>query len=125
MVSAKQRTINTTEFKDRVRQQLKEFAHARPLVKDVDIMGGGIRPFTVNIIGTDLKKLEEVFNELLSKLKNHPALVDVDTGCRPGKPEFQIVSDKQRSERLGVATSAMVDLPVSLAKIALVMSKLR
>jgi len=107
MVPSKERKINTTDFKERVRGQLKEFAYARPIVKDVDMMGGGMRPFTINIIGTDLKKLEEVSNELLAKLKNHPALLDVDTGYRPGKPEFQVVPDKQRSERLGVATSSM------------------
>lgn len=107
MVPSKQRKINTTDFKERVRSQLKEFAYARPIVKDVDMMGGGMRPFTINIIGTDLKKLEEVSNELLAKLKNHPALLDVDTGYRPGKPEFQVVPNKQRSERLGVATSSM------------------
>lgn len=107
MVPSKERKINTTDFKERVRAQLKEFAYARPIVKDVDMMGGGQRPFTINIIGTDLKKLEDVSNQLLAKLKTNPALLDVDTGYRPGKPEFQVVPNKQRSERLGVATSAM------------------
>ncbi|MBL7543356.1 MAG: efflux RND transporter permease subunit [Bdellovibrionaceae bacterium] len=107
MVPRKDRKVNTTEFKERVREQMKQFAHLRPLVKDVDMMGGGIRPFTINIVGTDLKKIEEVSSQVLAKLKNHPALVDVDTGYRPGKPEFQVVPNKQRAEQLGISTTTM------------------
>lgn len=107
LVPSKERNVNTSEFKAIVREQLKEFAFARPLVKDVDLMGAGQRPFTLNIVGTDMKQIEEVSNKVLEKLKNHPALVDADTAYRPGKPEFQVVPDKRRAERLGVATTAM------------------
>lgn len=107
MVPSKERKVNTSEFKDRMREQLKQFPDLRPLVKDVDNSGGGMRPFTINIVGSDLKKLEEVSNQLLAKLKVHPALVDVDTGYRPGKPEFQVVPSKQKAERLGIATTTM------------------
>lgn len=107
LVPSKERNVNTSEVKAKVREQLKEFSYARPLVKDVDMMGGGMRPFTVNIVGTDMKKLEEVSNLLLERLKKHPALVDADTAYRPGKPEFQVVPDKHRAERLGVATTTM------------------
>jgi HAE1 family hydrophobic/amphiphilic exporter-1 len=107
LVPSKERNVNTSEVKAKVREQLKEFSYARPLVKDVDMMGGGMRPFTVNIVGTDMKKLEEVSNLLLERLKKHPALVDADTAYRPGKPEFQVVPDKLRAERLGVATTTM------------------
>lgn len=107
LVPSKERKMNTSEFKNVIREQLKPFAYARPLVKDVDMVGGGLRPFTLNIVGTDLKKIEEISNKLLAKLKNHPALVDVDTAYRPGKPEFQVVPDKRLAERLGVATNTM------------------
>lgn len=107
MVPSKQRAINTTQFKERVRGQLKAFSHARPIVKDVDTMGGGMRPFTLNIVGSDLKKIEEISEKVLAKLKAHPGLVDADTGYRPGKPEFQVVPVKQKAERMGVATTTM------------------
>jgi len=105
LVPAKSRKVNTTEFKDRLREQLKEFAFANPTVKDVDMVGAGSRPFNVNIIGSDLAVVEKVANELFQKLKKMPDLKDVDTSVRPGKPEFQIVLDNRSAERMGVSSS--------------------
>ncbi len=107
LVPSRQRDFNTTQMKDRIREQLKAFDYARPIVKDIDMVGGGLRPFTLNIMGTDLNEVERISNEVLAKLKNHPALLDVDTGYRPGKPEFQVVPNKFQAERLGVATTTM------------------
>ena len=39
------------------------------------------------------------------KLKDHPSLKDVNTSYEEGKPEFQIVFDKKRSEALGVSNN--------------------
>ncbi len=99
--------INTTAVKARVRDQLKPFAAANPAVKDIDSVGGGQRPFNVNIVGDDMKEIEKYSGLLLEKLKNHPALLDVDTSSRPGKPEFQVVPDRYRAERLGVSTTLL------------------
>lgn len=107
MVPSGQRKINTSDFKDKVREQLKPFSQARPIVKDIDMVMGGQRPFNLNIIGTDLAQIEEISNQVYEKLKNHPALKDVDISYRPGKPEFQVVPDKIKAERLGVATTTM------------------
>lgn len=99
--------INTTAVKARVRDQLKPFAAANPAVKDIDSVGGGQRPFNVNIVGDDMKEIEKYSGLLLEKLKNHPALLDVDTSSRPGKPEFQVVPDRYKAERLGVSTTLL------------------
>lgn len=107
MVPSRQRSINTTGFKERVREQLKKYAYARAIVKDVDSVGGGQRPFNVNIVGSDLAEIEKAATALFEKLKDHPALKDVDINHRPGKPEFQVIPDKTRTERLGVASSAI------------------
>src|SRR5690606_25595831 len=72
MVPSKERELNTTQFKEKVREQLKDFAYMRPIVKDIDMMGGGIRPFTMNIVGTDLVEIEKVSEKVLEKLKDHP-----------------------------------------------------
>jgi len=106
LVPRKDRDVNTTAMKDRVREQLKEFKEvANPIVGDVDMVGSGERPFNVNIIGSDLKQLEEIAMKAFEKLKNHPGLLDVDIGYRPGKPEFQVVPDQRKAEQLGVLTS--------------------
>ncbi len=108
LVDAKLRKgMNTTAVKARVREQLKPYAGANPAVKDIDSVGGGQRPFNINIVGDDMKEIEKYSAMLLEKLKNHPALLDVDTSSRPGKPEFQIVPDRNKAERLGVSTTLL------------------
>lgn len=105
LVPSKQRQINTTDFKERMRTQLQEFAYASPKVKDIDIVGGGMRPFTLNLVGQNLDEVAKVATALTEKLKTHPALKDVDMNYRPGKPEVQVVIDRAKAESFGVSTS--------------------
>lgn len=105
LVPSKQREGNTTFYKDKVRQQLAQFKEANPIVGDINGVGSAERPFNVNIVGSDLKQLEEVATKAFNKLKNHPGLQDVDIGYRPGKPEFQVQPDQGRAERYGVLTT--------------------
>jgi HAE1 family hydrophobic/amphiphilic exporter-1 len=107
LVPSKQRTMNTSGFKEILRGQLKPYAYAIPQVKDIDNVGGGQRPFNVNIVGEDMKEIEKYSTLLYEKIKNHPALKDVDMTYRPGKPEFQVVPDRTKAEKLGISTSMM------------------
>ncbi len=107
LVPRKKRNMNTSEFKDELRKKLQAYASANPIVKDIDVVAGGMRPFAVNIVGQDLKEIEKVAMELQAKLKEEPALKDVDIGYRPGKPEVQISLDQARAERLGVLTNTV------------------
>lgn len=101
------RTKSTSDVKAEIREALKPFTDANPVVKDIDYVGGGMRPFTLNIAGQDLRQVEEIALKLKEKLKNHPALLDVDTSFRPGKPEFQVQVDLDAAQRLGVSSSAV------------------
>jgi hydrophobic/amphiphilic exporter-1 (mainly G- bacteria), HAE1 family len=105
MVPSNQRKVNTSDFKAIVREKLKSFAFANPVVKDQDRTGGGARPFTLNIVGSDQAMLEKEATYLLEKLKSHPALLDVDTSYRPGKPEIQIDINPIKAAGLGVLSS--------------------
>lgn len=102
-----QRSKSTLVVKDELRESLKSFTDVNPKVKDVDYVGGGMRPFTLNIIGQDLGQIEEITAKLMEKIKNHPALLDVDTSYRPGKPEFQVQMNLENAQRLGVTSSTV------------------
>ncbi len=104
LVHAKQRKVNTNEMKDIVREQLKKFSIAKPVVKEIDMVGGGQRPFNVNIIGPDLKEIEDISNKLFAKLERHPGLKDIQISSKSGKPEFQVAIDNRKAEQLGVST---------------------
>jgi HAE1 family hydrophobic/amphiphilic exporter-1 len=107
LVSSKLRSVNTSQMKDKLREQLIPFAKANPKVTDIDFVGGGQRPFTLSILGPDLDQLIKVSSTVFEKLKNNPALKDVDITYRPGKPEFQIQVDLPKAEKLGVSTNTV------------------
>jgi HAE1 family hydrophobic/amphiphilic exporter-1 len=103
LVPSKQRKLNTSAVKDLIRNDLKEFSFANPVVKDIDAVGGGFRPFNVNIVGSNLEEVADVAQKAFVKLKDHPALKDVDINYRPGKPEVQFVIDRAAAENVGVS----------------------
>lgn len=105
LVSRDKRNVNTSQFKDRVRQLLVPFAYANPKVKDQDFIGVGARPFSVNIVGSDWAVLEPTAHKLFKYLETHPGLTDVEYGSKAGKPEFQVVIDSQKAASLGVSSS--------------------
>ncbi len=103
LVPSKNRKANTSQVKERLREQLKAFSRANPVVKDYDAIGGGLRPYTLNIVGNDQKELETYALKAFEILRKYPGLVDVDTSLRTGKPEFQVAIDPARADKLGVS----------------------
>ncbi|WP_141733745.1 efflux RND transporter permease subunit [Oligoflexus tunisiensis] len=107
LVPRKERNINTSEFKDELRRTLQKYKSANPIVKDIDLIAAGMRPFNVNIEGANLEEIEGIAQELFRRIKDHPALQDVDINYRPGKPEVQVHIDQKRAERLGVLVNSV------------------
>jgi HAE1 family hydrophobic/amphiphilic exporter-1 len=106
MVDFEQRKLNTTNFKEKIRELLKPYTAYRPIVADISAVGGGQRPFNLNISGSDLESLEDYSQKLYLALKDHPSLKDVDRNYRNGKPEFQVVVDPNNAQKYGVSTRA-------------------
>lgn len=104
LVNMHQRKLNTSQVKEKIREQLVPLAYANPKVKDFDAVGGGMRPFNLNIIGDDQKELEEYAMKILEVAKANKGLKDVDIDFRTGKPEFQVAVDKDRADKLGIST---------------------
>ena len=105
LVPAKKRKMNTSQFKEVIREQLKPFAFANPKVKDYDAMGGGMRPFNMNLISFNQAELETVATKLFEKLQTYKGLKDPDINFRPGKPEFQIELDPTRVDSMGLSAN--------------------
>ena len=101
------RKLNTSQVKEKIRNELKDFAYANPKVKDYDAVGGGQRPFNLNIISSNEEQLEEYTMKLLDRLKKNPGLKDVDVNFRPGKPEIQLAMNERRSNELGITPTTL------------------
>ncbi len=105
LVPSKERKMNTSQVKQKIRDQLKTYAFANPAVQDYDPVAAGQRPFNLDFFGSDQKALEEFSLKFLARLKKYSGLKDVDVNFRPGKPEFQIRPDKTKAQSLGMSTT--------------------
>ena len=104
--SRKDRKLKTTQVKELFRATLnKDFAgkNLSILIQDYDAFGGGERPFNLNLNGENLDELSAYSSKLLARMKQIKGFVDADTNYRAGKPEFQVVFDREKSEQLGVS----------------------
>jgi HAE1 family hydrophobic/amphiphilic exporter-1 len=108
--------VKLSEIADRDKSQEEMMSDARELLKRFPpelrtgvqqvqaFSGGGFRNANVQFLisGPDLKKLEEYSAKLLEKMKTIPDAVDVDSTLISGKPEVQLVVDRDTAADLGV-----------------------
>lgn len=106
LVPAKQRKgLTTIDVKEKARATLAQYKdQANIAVGDYDISGGGQKPLNLFLSGENLDDLAKYAEALQARIAKIPGLVDVDTNFRSGKPEYQVVFDRDRSEALGIST---------------------
>jgi HAE1 family hydrophobic/amphiphilic exporter-1 len=105
LVPSKKRKMNTSEVKQKIRDQLLPYAYASPKVKDYDAVGGGQRPFNMNLVGSNQQEVEAFTMKVLDRLRKNPGLKDVDINFRPGKPEVQVDLNRPIASARGVTPS--------------------
>ena len=100
------RDLSQQELMVRARDLLQKFPQelhesVQPVAA---ISGGGFRSAEIQYVvsGPDLDKLAQYSQDLLSKIKTIPDVVDEDTTLVTGKPEFRVVIDRARAADLGV-----------------------
>ena len=99
------RSVSTTELKDRLRRQLADVKSGNPTVRAFDPFGGGQDyPIMMNLIGDNQEEIQKYADRLVAIMQGDPRLRDVDTSYRPGKPEFQIRPNPSMMQVLGVNT---------------------
>lgn len=104
LVPRKQRSMNTTGFKNLMRGELKPYASWKASVKDYDDFGAGMRPFNLVLLGQDAEALRAYSDKVYARFMNHPALLEPETSEKPGKPEVRTALDEERARRLGLST---------------------
>jgi HAE1 family hydrophobic/amphiphilic exporter-1 len=104
----KGRKTTTEAMKAKVREQLKGLAAANPQVNNYDPTGGAhTKAFTLHLVSTSQKDLNDYAPKLVARLKQDQRLRDVDSSYRPGKPEIQIRTDLERAKIYGINTKTL------------------
>lgn len=106
LVPSKDRKQTTTQMKATMREHLAHFNKESLIaVGDIDISGGGQKPLNLYLVGDNLGELSKFALQLQERIKKVKGLTDVDTNFRAGKPEYQVIFDRAKSEALGISTS--------------------
>ena len=97
------------ELMARVRDEIvaRQSKTLRIEVSEVDAFGSGLSLAAVQygILGPDLAKLGAAGERIAQRLRRVPGAVDVDTNLVLGKPELQVIIDREKAADLGVQVS--------------------
>ncbi len=67
--------------------------------------GGGA--ISLNIIGTDLDRLQSLTNTVVTIMRRTPGVSDLNTSMQPGPPELVIEPDDVKAQAVGVTAAAL------------------
>ncbi|MBN1911611.1 MAG: efflux RND transporter permease subunit [Pirellulales bacterium] len=110
LVPKDQRDYSQAEIMAMARRELADLAHLKISVEVVPrISGGGFRtaPLQYNIQGRDLDKMVAVSNQVIERLKKEPGIVDVNSSYDAGKPEINVLPDRDRAAAMHVSTDKL------------------
>jgi HAE1 family hydrophobic/amphiphilic exporter-1 len=110
LVPIKARGYGQEGFKSWLRANLRTSPAAVVAVQDYNAMaGGGNRAQIVqfNLRSTSFEDLLAAVEKAREAMKRNPGFVDVDTTWRAGKPQLEVVVDRERAAGLGVAAATL------------------
>ncbi|MBM3848047.1 MAG: efflux RND transporter permease subunit, partial [Verrucomicrobia bacterium] len=89
----------------RSRKLMAEFPDIRSSVSPISNIGfasGRNAELSFNLTGPDLDRLSGYADTIVSEMRKHPGLVDVDTSLSQRKPELQIQIDRPKASQFGL-----------------------
>lgn len=81
-------------------------------------------PILVKAFGKDLDKLKAITDQVAARMKDVAGLRDIDTTLKIGKPELQIVVDREKASQLGLTVGRIAET-VKAAMLGVVPTKYR
>ena len=83
----------------------------QPIVNRIDMLSTGIRtPVGVKIFGNDLKKLEQIAEEIKNIVKDVKGVEDLYAEKITGKPYLEIIPDREKIARYGLTIRDVQDV---------------
>jgi len=110
LVPIKQRAYSQTQLKEHLRTSLRVLPGTILAVLDASgAAGGGGRPQAIqfNLRSSDWNALIAAAEKTRDAMKANPIFVDVDMSYRAGKPQVDVVVDRDRAAALGIAAAPL------------------
>jgi HAE1 family hydrophobic/amphiphilic exporter-1 len=116
LVDLNQRKRTTEQVEEELRRKLAEFPGVKSKVSMIGMFEGQAQEFPVELYikGPDIEVLDQLSQTVLEIVKNTPGALDVDRSLRGGKPEVQVVIDREEANRLGISTGQVASTLRSL-----------
>jgi len=111
LVDVKQREIGIEDMISVFVKELADIPNAKIKVDLGSHVGGPGAQIQFYLLGQDLDKLEELKNQIMTKIKDIPGLINLDQTSRAGKPEITVFPDREKVVEAGLTVS---DLALTL-----------
>jgi HAE1 family hydrophobic/amphiphilic exporter-1 len=99
------RKIKDTAVAEEIRKRIGELPGASIKVAAESGFKGGGAPLQVDVLGTDINELTRLAEKVLTLFKEEPGTLNSDISVRIGKPEQQIVIDRDSAASYGLSVA--------------------
>ncbi len=123
------RVRSVEEIRDYVRKRIPRIKGAKFDFYDIEQMmmgstAGANSPVAVKVFGKDIHVLKSTTDKIAEKIRNVEGLRDIDTTLKMGKPELQIIVDREKASRIGLTVGHIAET-VKAAMLGVVPTKYR
>jgi HAE1 family hydrophobic/amphiphilic exporter-1 len=92
---------------EELRRRVASLPGAQITIVRVSGFGGADAPVQLELLGFDLKQMNRIAQQIRARLAEIPGIQFPDTSLRPGKPEAQVIVDREKAADLGLDVSAI------------------
>jgi len=128
LVDREERVRSAETIMEYIRSRIQKVKGAQFEFLDMGqmLMGatGGETPVAVKVFGKDLDKLRVMADKIAEGCKNVKGLRDIDTTLKMGKPELQIMVDREKASQMGLTVGQIAET-VKAAMLGVVPTKYR
>lgn len=128
LVDREDRVRSMDTIMDDIRRQIPKIKGAQVEFFDMGQMflgaTGENSPIMVKVFGKDLVKLKAVTDQMATRSRSVEGLRDIDTTLKIGKPEVQIVVDREKASQMGLTVGQVAET-VKAAMLGVVPTKYR
>jgi HAE1 family hydrophobic/amphiphilic exporter-1 len=92
---------------EELRQRVAGFPGGRFTIVRISGFGGADAPVQMDLLGFDLKQMDRIGQQIRARLATIPGIQFPDTSLRPGKPEAQVIVDREKAAEMGLDVTAI------------------
>lgn len=108
LVPIEARSFGQEEIKQYIRDQVVVPSNVQLSVQDFSAVGGGAaQMIQFNIRGIDWEEIIASAEKVQSAMRESPIFVDIDSTYRTGKPQIDVVVDRDRAAQLGIPAASL------------------